>query len=83
MWGTYAQENMVHVYGAYLHIGATEFGYVRVTSGPTGQGFAEYALPIPNDPALIGEAGYFQFNYIDPSVAAFGGSQATGVWVGS
>ena len=83
MWGTYAQENMVHVYGADLHIGATEFGYVRVTSGPPGQGFAEYALPIPNDPALIGDAGYFQFNYIDPSVAAFGGSQATGVWIGN
>ena len=52
-------------------------------SPPPGQGFAEHALPIPNDPALIGDAGYFQFNDIHPSVAAFGGSQATGVWVGS
>ena len=73
----------MHVYGADLHIGATEFDYVRVTIAPPGHSFAEHALPIPNDPALIGDAGYFQFNDIHPSVAAFGGSQATGVWAGS
>ena len=82
MWGTFAQANMVHVYGCDLHVGAQEFGYVKVTNGPADAGFTKYALPVPNHPALIGDAGYFQFNYWDPSVQAFGGTQATGVWIG-
>ncbi|MGC6488234.1 MAG: FG-GAP repeat domain-containing protein [Planctomycetota bacterium] len=82
MWGTFAQANLVHVYGCDLHVGAQEFGYVKVTHGPADAGFTKYALPVPNHPALIGDAGYFQFNYWDPSVQAFGATQATGVWIG-
>lgn len=83
MWGTWAQAGFVHVYGCDMHVGATEFGFVRVTNGPAGAGFTKYALPIPNNPALIGDAGYFQFNYLDPSLGSYGGTQATGVWIGS
>ena len=83
MWGTFAQANLVHVYGCDLHVGAQEFGYVKLTAGPADAGFTKYALPVPNHPALIGDAGYFQFNYWDPSPQAFGATQATGVWIGS
>lgn len=83
MWGPYAQANLAQVYGFDLHIGPLEFGYPVVSSGGPSYGFASYALPIPNNPALVGDAGYFQFNYYDPSVGAFGATQATGVWIGS
>jgi hypothetical protein len=83
MWGPYGMANIANVYGFDLHIGPQEFGYATISSGPPNRAFASYALPIPNDPSLIGDAGYFQFNYYDPAVGAFGATQATGVWIGS
>jgi len=82
MWGPYAQANLVHVHGFDLHIGPLEFGYAIVSSGTPSHGFASYPLPIPSTPALVGDAGYFQYNYYDPSVDAFGATQATGLWIG-
>ncbi|MCK5942803.1 MAG: VCBS repeat-containing protein [Planctomycetes bacterium] len=81
MWGTYAQNQIANVYGFDLHIGPQEFGYPVLSSGPATFGFASYSLPIPNTTALVGDAGYFQFNYYDPAVGAFGATQATGVWI--
>ena len=83
MWGPYAQENLASVYGFDLHIAPQLFGCPVVTTGPHQHGFARYDLPIPANPALVGDAGFFQFNYYDPTIGAFGATQATGLWIGS
>jgi hypothetical protein len=46
-------------------------------------GFLAVALPIPNLPALIGDAGYFQFVYYDHVSGTFGGTHATGLSIGN
>ena len=54
-----------------------------LTSGTAaGEGFATFALPIPNDPALVGEFGAFQYVYYDHVAGAFGGSQGASLRIG-
>jgi hypothetical protein len=80
MWGDYAQANLLTVHGFDLHLAPTLFGYAAIASG---SGFADgayrYPLPIPNDPSLVGDAGWWQYNYYDHVVGLFGGTQATGL----
>ncbi|HEB52712.1 MAG TPA: VCBS repeat-containing protein [bacterium] len=84
MWGDWGQENLVFVHGFMLHLAPTQFGYAAITSGNgADDGFYRYPLPIPANPALLGDAGYFQYNYYDHVADSFGGTQATGVRIGS
>jgi hypothetical protein len=83
MWSPIAQANWMSVHGLTLHLVPVEFGWAAITSGSqAGEGFHSYPLPIPNLAALVGDAGYFQFNYYDHVSGAFGGTQATGVRIG-
>lgn len=50
--------------------------------GSTHDGFYRVALPIPNVPALVGDAGWFQAVYYDHVAGVFGGTHATGVSIG-
>ena len=82
MWGTFGLADLTTVLGFQLHLSPTEFGYAAIASGTqAGAGFHSYPLPIPNDPALVGDVGYFQYCYYDPVLDRFGGTQATGVWI--
>ena len=85
MWGTWAQAGFVHVYGCDMHVGATEFGFVRVTNGPAGAGFTKYALPIPNNPSLTCANIYQQAAIEDAAANSFGFvlSNATAAVIGN
>ncbi len=61
----------------------TKRRWSSLTSGSAaGEGFASYALPIPGNPALLGDAGCFQYAYYDHVAGVFGGTQATAVRIG-
>ena len=84
MWSPLGQADLFTSHGFTLHLAPAEFGFTHTTLGnPGGRGFTSYALPIPADPTLIGDAGWFQWFYYDPATAAFGGSHATGLSIGS
>jgi hypothetical protein len=82
MWSDHAQPQLVEVMGFQLHIAPAVFGFSAVSYGTPQRGFTSYSLPIPNNTALIGDAGWFQYVYYDPVIDAFGGTQASGVWIG-
>ncbi|MEZ6036487.1 MAG: VCBS repeat-containing protein [Planctomycetota bacterium] len=85
MWGPIAAPGMIPLpmYGFDVHLLPAFFGYARIAAGNGfDDGFTSYPLPIPNTPYAIGDAGYFQYNYYDPVSGTFGGTQATGVWIG-
>lgn len=83
VWGPIGQDNLWQAYGITLHLAPMLCGYATVVSGTAPRdGFHSHPLPIPNVPSLIGDAGYFQCVYFDPVSATFGGTQATGVWIG-
>ena len=83
MWSLFAQEDVLSVHGFQLHIVPSDWGFVRVTSGSQAtDGFYAYPLPIPNTTALIGDCGYFQYNYYDHHVGRLGATQATGLSIG-
>jgi hypothetical protein len=83
LWGAYGQADLFQVHGFTMHLVPTEYFTATLASGSgPGEGFATYALPIPNDPALVGEMGSFQYVYYDHVTGAFGGSQATSLWIG-
>ena len=76
--------DLFSAFGLQFHIAPAEYGFAAIASGALpGTGFYSYPLPIPNQPAMIGDAGYFQFNYYDHVAGVFGGTQATGVWIGN
>jgi hypothetical protein len=84
MWGPVGIANLFSAYGIQFHIGPTDFGCAFVASGSLpGEGFHRFPLPIPNNPAMVGDAGYFQCSYYDHVTGNFGGTQATGLWIGN
>jgi len=83
IWGWFGYADLFPVHGFMMHLMPSEFGVASLTSGTAaGEGFATFALPIPDDPALVGEFGAFQYAYYDHVVGAFGGSQGTSLWIG-
>jgi hypothetical protein len=82
MWGVFGLADLTTVLGFQLHLSPDEFGYAAIASGSqAGEGFHSYPLPIPNNPALVGDVGCFQYCYYDPVRDRFGGTQATNVRV--
>ena len=80
MWGPAPQPGIASVNGFELHVLPQHFGDPLVASNA---GFAAYELPIPATPALVGDAGCFQFQYYDPAIGAFGATQATQLHIGA
>ena len=84
LWGPVAIPGVIPVHGFEVHVVATHFGCGVLASGSApGDGFASFPLPIPLDPALVGDAGYFQWVYHDHVAGALGGTQATGLSIGT
>ena len=84
VWNQIAIENLFTIRGFTMHLGPQLYGSYGLASGDQFRdGFYSQSLPIPNNPALIGELGCFQYVYYDHVVGAFGGTQATCVWIGS
>lgn len=83
MWGSYASANLIQHGPINIHLVPQEFSHLRIVPGlPNQQGFTALPLPIPNNPALVGHAGYFQFNHFDVTSNSLGSTQATGVIIG-
>lgn len=83
IWGWFGYADLFPVNGFMMHLMPSEFGVASLTSGTAaGEGFATFALPIPNDPALVGEFGAFQYVYYDHVAGAFGGSQGASLRIG-
>jgi hypothetical protein len=84
MWGPVGMANMFSTHGFDVHLAPTLFGFTTITSGTLpGDGFASYPLPIPQTPALVGDAGWFQWFHFDATLGVFGASHATGLSIGS
>ena len=84
MWGSVGIANLFTAAGIQFHLGPIDFGCAYLASGSLpGQGFHSFPLPIPNHPAMVGDAGYFQCSYYDHVTGHFGGTQATGLWIGN
>ena len=84
MWSPVGFANLFSAYGIQFHLAPVDIGYAYIASGSLpGQGFHSFPLPIPNHPAMVGDAGYFQCSYYDHVTGNFGGTQATGVWIGN
>lgn len=84
MWNQIGIANLFTSHGFTFHMGPQLFGYANIASGTqANDGFYSYPLPIPNHPSLIGDAGCFQYCYYDHVAGAFGGTQATTVWIGN
>lgn len=82
-WGPMGYESLFTSYGIDVHMVPVEYSAAALASGTgTNDGFFSVALPIPNVPALVGDAGYFQFAYYDHVSGTFGGTQATGLSIG-
>lgn len=80
VWGPLGIENLFVAYGIDVHIVPDAyFGAIVASGSGPGGGFARQSLPIPNLPALAGDAGWFQWAYWDPAAGAFGGSHASSV----
>ena len=83
VWGPVGIPSLFTTFGIDVHLAPAEFACASLTSGSAaGEGFASYALPIPGNPALLGDAGCFQYAYYDHVAGVFGGTQATAVRIG-
>lgn len=82
MWGGYAQENLIPIYSINIHLGPEVFSNLTIVGG-YGEtfGFQKISLPIPNQPALRGFAGYFQVNYFHAPTNRLGATQALGLYL--
>ncbi|MFY9345225.1 MAG: VCBS repeat-containing protein [Planctomycetota bacterium] len=84
LWSPLGQANIMSAYGFDLHLVPTVFGCGVLAAGTqAGEGFSSFPLPIPPVPSLVGDAGYFQYDYYDHVAGVFGGTQATGLWIGN
>ncbi|MCB9878181.1 MAG: VCBS repeat-containing protein [Planctomycetes bacterium] len=86
LWGSVAAPGLVPLpmYGFDVHVAPEYIGCGYVCDGNAfADGFHSEPVPIPANGALIGQAGYFQYDYYDPASDTFGGTQATGLWIGN
>lgn len=79
VWGPVGIPYLFQQYGIDAHIAPAHYGYMKIADAT---GFGSYDLPIPNNPALIGDAGFFQWAFWNPATSHFGGTQATQVIIG-
>jgi hypothetical protein len=83
VWGQIGGPNLFVDYGITANLVPVWFGYARLaSSGGPGAGFCSEPLPIPANPALVGDAGWFQYVYYDHVSGTFGGTQSTGLSIG-
>ena len=84
MWGQVGIANLFAASGIQFHLAPSDFGNAFLASGSLpGEGFHSFPLPIPNHPSMVGDAGYFQCSFYDHVTGTFGGTQATGLWIGN
>lgn len=84
VWGPIGIANLFVAYGITANLAPLHFCTAGLTSGTgAGDGFFRQSVPIPPVPALVGDAGCFQFAYYDHVRDAFGGSQGTSLWIGN
>ena len=83
-WNAIGIANLFTTHGFTAHIVPIHYSSPYIASGSAFKdGFHSYPLPIPNNPALIGDAGCFQYCYYDHVSDTFGGTQATTLWIGN
>ncbi len=84
VWGPIGMANAFVDHGVVANLLPSHLGYGELAGGTgPGDGFHSHALPIPPMPAIVGDAGYFQYVYYDHVSGTFGGTQATGLWIGN
>lgn len=84
IWGPIGIPNLFSAYGITANLAPLHYGSATLVSGAgQGDGFLSVPLPIPPVPALVGDAGCFQFAYYDHVRGAFGGSQGTSLRIGN
>lgn len=83
MWGPVGVANLCAPYGYQVNLAPMLYATATLAQGSQpGDGFVSFPLPIPASTALVGDAGWFQWNYYDHVTGALGGTQATGVRIG-
>lgn len=84
IWGPIGIPNLFVAYGITANLAPLHYGTATLVggSGP-GDGFLSVPMPIPPVPALVGDAGCFQVAFYDHVRDVFGGTQATGLWIGN
>lgn len=83
VWGANGAADLLSVHGFALHLLPTEFACGVLAAGAAvDDGFSSLPLPIPPLPALVGDAGCFQYVYYDHVTGTFGGTQATALRIG-
>ncbi|MBL8753751.1 MAG: VCBS repeat-containing protein [Planctomycetes bacterium] len=83
VWGQVGIPDLFVDHGISAHLFPVLYGYARLAGGGgPGAGFWSEPLPIPANPAVVGDAGWFQYVYYDHVSGTFGGTQATGLSIG-
>ncbi len=84
VWGTFGFADLFVSHGISAHLAPAVHlpAGIAVGTGAT-DGFHRVPLPIPNNPLLVGDAGWFQAVYYDHVAGVFGGTHATGVSIGN
>lgn len=83
VWGPLGFADLFTSHGVTAHLApAVCLPAGLAAGGGTNDGFYRVPLPIPNSPALVGDAGWFQAAYYDHVAGVFGGTHATGVSIG-
>lgn len=83
VWGPLGFADLFVSHGVTAHLApAVCLPAGLAAGGGANDGFYRVPLPIPNVPALVGDAGWFQAVYYDHVIGVFGGTHATGVSIG-